>query len=393
MGRLVARTPDEFWERQRIRVLTGHRVEALDIGRHRVQVRGPEGPARNEPYDLLMIATGSRPIVPPWENSRAAGVFPVKTLPDGPAIVAWLEEHHVRRAVVIGGSYIGLEMTENLLARKVAVSLVEQAPELMNTLDADMGALVTEKTRALGVTVYTGETVQGLETHQGAVSAVVTDRRTLPTEVVILGMGVQPESTLWSDAGLKLGVRRAIPVNEHMETAVPGIWAAGDVTETRQLVTGAPAYLPLATVANKGGRVAGLNIGGGAACFSGAVGTAITRIGPWEVARTGLSEREAEHAGLAWEAAAIASETKLGYFRDTGPITVKLLAERGTKRLLGGQIVGTEGSGKRIDVLATALHLRAPVDTLLELDLAYAPPFSDVWDPVQVAARKLISRL
>lgn len=389
----MARTPDEFWQRQRIRVLTGHRVAGLDISNRRVRVSEPDGRERDEAYDLLMVATGSRPIVPSWENSRAAGVFSVKTLPDGPAIVSWLKDHPVREAVVIGGSYIGLEVTENLLARGVAVSLIEQAPELMGTLDADMGALVTRKTRALGVMVYTGESVQGLEAHDGVVSAVVTDRRTLPADVVILGMGVEPESTLWAAAGLPLGVRRAIPVNDRMETSVPGIWAAGDVTETRHLVARRTQYLPLATIANKGGRVAGLNIGGQEAHFPGAVGTAITRIGPWEIARTGLTERESTAAGIPSEAVTITANTKLGYFQDTGPITVKLVVEKTSHRLLGGQIVGTAGSGKRIDVLATALHMEARVETLLDLDLAYAPPFSDVWDPVQVAARQILHRL
>jgi NADPH-dependent 2,4-dienoyl-CoA reductase/sulfur reductase-like enzyme len=217
---------------------------------------------------------------------------------------------------------------------------------------------------------------------------VITDKRNLPADIVVLGLGVRPNTELAAAAGIPLGEKGAIRVNGRMETGRAGIWAAGDCAESFHLVSRRPFYIALGTVANRQGRVAGINLGGGYATFPGVVGTAVTKICQVEVARTGLQEKELRKLGLEWVQVVIKSKTKAGYYPGTGEITVKVLAEKGSGRLLGGQIVGREGSAKRIDTLATALHAGFTVEEMINLDLGYAPPFSPVWDPVVIAARE-----
>jgi NADPH-dependent 2,4-dienoyl-CoA reductase/sulfur reductase-like enzyme len=220
--------------------------------------------------------------------------------------------------------------------------------------------------------------------------AALTEEGPVEADVIVLGLGVIPNSELASGAGIETGVRDAIVVDERQRTSADGVWAAGDCCQSMHLVSGAPVHIALGTVANKQGRVAGIDMGGGRASFPGVVGTAVSKLCALEVARTGLTEREARAAGVDHVAATIESTTRAGYFPGAGRITVKLVAERGTGRLLGGQIVGIEGAAKRIDVVATALFARMDVEQVVGLDLSYAPPFSPVWDPVQVAARKLL---
>jgi len=263
----------------------------------------------------------------------------------------------------------------------------------MVTLDYDMGALVSRELRDLGVNLYLEETLSAFETKNGKVTGVVTDKRTLPADIVVLGLGVRPSTALAAAAGIPLGEKGAIRVNERMETGLPGIWAAGDCAESFHLVSRRPFYIALGTVANRQGRVAGINLGGGYATFTGVVGTAVTKICQMEVARTGLQEKEIAALGLEHVSAVIKSRTRAGYYPGSGEITVKLLAEKGSGRLLGGQIVGSEGSAKRIDTVATALHAGFTVEEMINLDLGYAPPFSPVWDPVVTAARAVAKKL
>jgi NADPH-dependent 2,4-dienoyl-CoA reductase/sulfur reductase-like enzyme len=277
--------------------------------------------------------------------------------------------------------------------RGLEVALIDRSPQVMGTLDVDMGALVSEALRNVGVTLYLEESLEGFEVVGERVQAVVTDRRTLPADVVILGMGVQPNAALADEAGIPLGEQGAIRVNERMQTEIEGVWAAGDCVQSYHLVSRRPFHVALGTVANKQGRVAGINIGGGSATFPGVVGTAVSKICAVEVARTGLQEEEIQRLGWEYVSATIKSRTRAGYYPDAGPITVKVLAERGSGRLLGGQIVGIEGAAKRIDVLATALHAGFTVQEMIHLDLGYAPPYSPVWDPVLIAARKAVDLL
>jgi NADPH-dependent 2,4-dienoyl-CoA reductase/sulfur reductase-like enzyme len=255
-------------------------------------------------------------------------------------------------------------------------------------LDPDMGALVSDALRNIGVALYLEESLESFDVDHGRVRAVVTDQRTLPTDLVILGLGVRPNSTLAAAADIPLGEKGAIRVNERMQTVVEGVWAAGDCVESFHLVSRKPFYVALGTVANKQGRVAGINLGGGYATFPGVVGTAVSKVCAVEVARTGLQESEIRRLGWEYISAKIDSKTRAGYYPDAGPITVKVLAEKSSGRLLGGQIVGIEGAAKRIDVLATALHAGFTVQEMIHLDLSYAPPYSPVWDPVLIAARR-----
>jgi NADPH-dependent 2,4-dienoyl-CoA reductase/sulfur reductase-like enzyme len=342
-----------------------------------------------------MYATGAVPVTPEWAQVDAGGVFGVQTLDDGDAIHAWLEaDPKPRRAVVIGGGYIGVEMAEAMVRRGLDVTLLEKAPQPMRaTVDPDMGALVRDAISGLGIEVRTGTQVEKLETADGRVRAVLTPDGAFPADVVVLGLGVRPNTALARDAGIPLGVTGGLRTDLRMRVVGPdgpmeGLWAAGDCVQTTHLVSGQPVHVPLGTHANKQGRVAGINIGGGYATFPGVIGTAITKICDTEAARTGLSSAEADAAGYAFVTAVVDSTTKAGYFPGAAPIRVKMIAERRSGRLLGAQIVGEEGSAKRIDALAICIWNEMGVDEILSLDLSYAPPFSPVWDPVLIAARK-----
>ena len=391
---LVVRTPEEH-RRNGIDVRTGHEVVGIDVNRRRVRVLqlGDDGVAsggeRDEPFDQLVVATGAIPFRPDLPGIDADGIFGLQTLGDGITARRIIDERHPGRAVVVGGGYIGLEMAEALIRRGIEVDLVDQTEQpLAATLDDDVGALVAHARRALGVSLHRGEGGGGVETDGGTLRAVRTARRTLPADVVVLGLGVRPNSRIADEAGIAVGETGGIVTDPRMETSVGGVWAAGDCVESIDRVTGRSVVIPLGTHANKQGRVVGINTTGGDARFPGVVGTAASKICAYEVARTGVTERQAKEVGLDVVAATIEATTRAGYFPGASPITVKVVAARGDGRIVGGQIVGEEGAGKRIDVLATAIWNRMPVEEVAALDLSYAPPLSPVWDPVLVAARK-----
>jgi NADPH-dependent 2,4-dienoyl-CoA reductase/sulfur reductase-like enzyme len=242
--------------------------------------------------------------------------------------------------------------------------------------------------RGLGMKLFLGEEVTGFETNDGRVSEVVTEQRTIPADLVILGLGVRPNSDLAKEAGVPVGPSGGIAVDRRMRTQVDGVWSAGDCAEKFHRISRRPVAIALGTHANKEGRVAGINIGGGYATFPGVIGTAVTKVCEYEVGRTGLKESEAEDAGLRYLTVVVDSQTRAGYFPGAQPIKVKLVVERTTGRLLGAQIVGREGAAKRIDVLATAVWNEMSAEEFQNIDLSYAPPFSPVWDPVLIAARK-----
>jgi NADPH-dependent 2,4-dienoyl-CoA reductase/sulfur reductase-like enzyme len=371
-----------------------HEVVELDLPNRRVRVqRVAENGTWWEPFDQLLIATGAVPICPDVPDVGARGIHSLSTLQSGIEVRRAVDEEAPRRAVIVGGGYIGLEMAEGLCLRGLDVALVEKLPQVMNTLDPDMGALVSQAVRDAGIELYLQESLKAFEVTGGRVRAVVTDQRTLPADLVILGLGVRPNTALARDAGLPRGVRGAIEVNDRMQTALEGVWAAGDCVQSFHLVSAKPFHVALGTVANKQGRVAGINLGGGHATFPGVVGTAVSKICALEVARTGLQEREIQALGLEYVTATIVGRTRASYYPGTGRVTVKVLAEKGSGRLLGGQIVGVEGAAKRIDVLATALHAGFTLHEMLYLDLSYAPPYAPVWDPVLIAARQAANQL
>jgi len=387
---LIARSPDEH-RKNGIDVRTGHEVVAIDVNPRRVRVRdlAGDGRERDEPFDQLVVATGSVPSRPDVPGVDAAGIFGVQTLADGVTVRQAVDERKPRRAVVVGGGYVGLEMAEALVRRGLEVALVDRTEQPMaSTLDLDMGELVADALRAVGVSLHLGETVDGFETASGSVRAVHTANRSLPADVVILGLGVRPNIALASEAGIAVGDKGGIVTDARMETSVGGVWAAGDCVESVDRITGLPVVVALGTHANKQGRVVGINATGGDVRFPGVVGTAVSKICVYEVARTGLTEREAAELHVDVVAAKVESTSRAGYYPGAAPITVKVVAERPGGRLVGAQIVGAEGAAKRIDVLATAIWNRMGVDEVASLDLSYAPPFSPVWDPVLVAARK-----
>jgi NADPH-dependent 2,4-dienoyl-CoA reductase/sulfur reductase-like enzyme len=387
LDELVVRTPQQFRDKLRIDVRTGHRAMAIDLDRRMVEVRNlAQERTYTLGFDLLHIATGARPRRPPIPGIDGPNVFGVQTLDDAAHLLDAVKSGQCEQVVVIGGGYIGLELAEAFVKRQASVTVVEQSDEVMGTLDPDMGALVGVAMRQHGITLYTGEAVVAIE-----VGAVVTSQRVIPADLVVLGLGVEPNSDLAADAGIGIGVRGAIAVDRRQRTSVEGIWAAGDCCQSRSIVTGEPVYVALGTVANKQAIVAGINIAGGYATFAGVAGTAITKLCSLEVGRTGVNEREARAAGFEYVVAKIDSTTRAGYYPGAGSITVKLLAERVTGRLLGGQVAGNEGTAKRIDVLATAITAGMTAEDLVYLDLSYAPPFSPLWDPVQQAARRAIS--
>ncbi len=375
---LIVRSPEAFREKQRIDVRVRHRVTAIDLHQKRVEVAHLEsGRSWWEPFDDLLISTGAHPIRPRIPGADAPGVFLLSTLESGIRVRTAVDREKPKRAVIVGGGFVGLEMVESFLLRGMTISVVERADQLMNPVDADMAALIAEELQKEGVEVYLGESLQGMEQADGRARAVITDKRRLDADLIILGLGVRPNSGLASAAGLPIGPTGAIKVNNRMQTEKKGVWAAGNCAEAFHIVSRQPHFVALGTVANKQGRVAGINIAGGAATFPGFAGTAVVKVCSLEVARTGLQEREIQQLGLPYITARIEGRTRAGYYPAAGKITVKVLAEKGSGRLLGGQIVGAEGSAKRIDVLAAALHAGFTVDEMINPGSGlYAPVFS-----------------
>jgi NADPH-dependent 2,4-dienoyl-CoA reductase/sulfur reductase-like enzyme len=388
--RLIARSP-EAHRRNGIDLRMRTEVAEIDLAGGRVTAHDlATGRSYREGFDSLVIATGAVPVRPPLPGVDASGVFGIQTLDDGAALLADLDRAQPRRAVVVGGGYIGIEMAEALVRRGVAVTVVDQSAQPMTTLDPDMGAAVHRAMENIGIEVHTGTTAEGFETGPDhRIRSVLTAHGSIPADVVVLGLGVRPNTELAGQAGLPLGDHGGLRTN--LQMTVLGhdrIWAGGDCVEVLNLVSDQYQHVPLGTHANKQGRVIGHNLAGSYATFPGVVGTAVSKVCHLEIARTGLRERDAERAGFAYVTVTVQSGTKAGYFPGTQDMTIKMTAERRSGRLLGVQIVGYEGSAKRIDTAATALWNRMTVEDMTALDLGYAPPFSPVWDPILVAARK-----
>lgn len=386
---LIARSPQTFRDKFAIDARVGHEVSEIDVDRRAVRVHDLAGGGeRWEGFDQLVVATGAVPVRPAIPGSDAAGIYGVQTLDDGLAVQRAVDDDQPRTAVVVGAGYIGLEMAEALAQRGLQVTLVERSPQPMATLDPDMGSLLADAMGRIGITLQLGEPVVAFDTDGDRVRAVVTEARTLPADLVILGLGVRPNTDLARAAGIATGATGGILTDRGMRTRLDGIWAAGDCVETFHRISRRGVHIALGTHANKQGRVAGINIGGGYATFPGVVGTAVTKICGIEVARTGLGEREAEQAGFSYQATVVDSTTRAGYYPGAQKIKTKIIAERRSGKLLGAQIVGAENAAKRIDALAVALWNEMTVEEMSGLDLSYAPPFSPVWDPVLIAARK-----
>ncbi|MBQ0864106.1 FAD-dependent oxidoreductase [Streptomyces sp. A73] len=394
---LIARSPEEHRSRGIDLRMRTEAVE-LDVDGRRVRVREQEGTERWVGYDQLVLATGAVPVRPPLPGIDAEGVYGVQTLDDGQELLDGLEREVEaagggsgrRRAVVVGAGYIGVEMAEAFVQRGYEVTVLEKAEQPMSTLDPDMGKLVHEAMCSLGIETVLGAAVtEVLTDQQGRARAVATQDAEYPADVVVLGLGVRPATALAREAGLPLGESGGLLTDLSMRVrGHENIWSGGDCVEVLNLVSGRPQHVPLGTHANKHGQVIGANIGGGYATFPGVVGTAVSKVCDLEIARTGLLEAQATAVGLRFASVVIESTTRAGYYPGTRPIHVKMLAEHRSGRLLGVQIVGRENAGKRVDIAAVALHAGMTVEQMTALDLGYAPPFSPVWDPVLIAARK-----
>lgn len=386
---LIARTPEQH-RAMGIDVRIRTEVVGIDLDRRVVHWRDlAEGGSGVEPFDDLVYATGSVPMRPPVPGIDATGVHGVQTLDDGAALRAALDGD-VSRVVVVGGGYIGLEIAEACRIRGLDVTVVDMSATPVGTFDPDVGEFIADAVRKEGIDLVLSDAVAAIETDAaGRVRAVVTaSGRELHADLVVLGLGVRPAVRLAEEAGIPLGTSGGVAVDARMRTQAEGVWAAGDCVESVHRLSGQRMVVALGTHANKQGRVAGINIGGGYATFPGVIGTAITRMCDLEAARTGLSTAEAEAAGYEFVTAVVDSTTKAGYFPGAQPIRLKMIAERRSGRLLGAQVVGREAAAKRVDALAICIWNEMGVDEILSLDLSYAPPFAPVWDPVLIAARK-----
>jgi NADPH-dependent 2,4-dienoyl-CoA reductase/sulfur reductase-like enzyme len=391
--RLIARSVAEFAQ-QRITVHLHHDVLAIDPQRGELHVHDrTSGREFVTSYDHLLIATGATPIRPQMPGLDLEGVFVLDVMEDAIAMRDYISRHAPRRAVIVGGGYIGLEMAENLVARGIETRLVQRGDQLFGIIDREMADRINATLARHGVNLDLCDTVlEGCAGSTGRVEHVHTAAGELPADLVILAVGVAPAVALAAPAGITLGTTGAIAVDRQQRTNLPDHYAAGDCAEVWHRLLRRPVWAALGTIANKQGRVAGRVIGGGEATYGGVVGTAITRVFDLEVGRVGLTEREAKAEGFGIVATTLNSTDHAGYMPDARDLAVKLVAERGSGRLLGGQVLGQAGVAQRIDLLATALYAELTLDDLTRLDLAYAPPFNSVYDPIQVAATSLLRK-
>lgn len=385
---LLARSPEEF-RQSGVDVRIRH--EALEIDARNKELRVADLERAEEyrlPYDSLVIATGAISFRPPVPGLDLQGVFSLRTLADGLALHEALRRQRPKSTVIVGGGYIGLEMAEAFRALDLPVTIVEMAPQVMVNLDEDMSQLVLAEVERNGVRVLLND---GLVRCEGAdrVERVVTQHSEVPADLVLVAIGVRPNTRLAEAAGITLGAGKAIAVDSQARTNVEGIYAAGDCAATVHQVTGEPTYIPLGTTANKQGRVAGSNAAGMACTFEGVAGTAVVKVFGLEVARTGLTEREAKAKGFDAEVSSIRAKNRARYYPGAADLHIKLVMDRTSRRLLGAQLIGAEGAAKRVDVLAAALYAKMTVDDLTRLDYSYAPPYAAVWDATLVAANVL----
>ncbi len=377
---LLLVTPEMFKERFNIDVRINHEVTGVDAKKKTITVRTAEGVV-TESYDKLILATGGTPIVPKIKGINKDGVYHVFTVPDADRIVSRLEAG-TKSAVVVGGGFIGLESAENLREKGVEVTIVERLPQIMSNMDPEFSDVLIREFDAMGVKVLTGASVAEIS-GRGKVSGVVLEDGTkLACDMVIMAAGVRSSVELAQKAGLRLGVSGGVWTDATMRTSDPDIYAAGDMVESLNIVSGQKVRIPLAGSANKQGRVAGANAAGAHMLFKGVQGTAIIKVGGLTAARTGLNTREATLLNRDFECVYVPGFSNATYYPDAMPMVLKLTVEKQSGKLLGAQAIGRKGVDKRIDVLSTAIYAGLSVFDLENLDLAYAPPYSSAKDPV-----------
>ena len=383
---LTLQTPEQFFARFRVQVRVRHEVTALHPERKTVSVTDlATGRTFEESYDKLILAPGARPTQPRLPGVGLERVFTLRTVEDTFRIKEFIKKHKPQSAVLAGGGFIGLELAENLRELGMEVTIVQRPKQLMNPFDADMAALIHAEMRRHGVQLALGSTVEGFTPTNRGVEVLRKDEPSLQADMVVLAIGVTPDTALAKSAGLALGIKDSILVNDRMETSVPDIYAAGDAVQVRHAVTGQDALISLAGPANKQGRIIADNICGMDSRYTGSQGSSVVKVFSMTAAATGVNEKNARNAGFDPEAVILSPMSHAGYYPGGRLMTMKLVYDKPTLRVLGAQIVGYEGVDKRIDVLATAIHAGMTAPQLKELDLAYAPPYSSAKDPVNMA--------
>lgn len=383
---LTLQTPENFRERFRIDVRVRHEVTALHPDKKTVSVKNLKtGEEFEENYDKLLLSPGARPVQPNLPGVGIDNLFTLRTVEDTLRIREFVLKEKPKSAVLAGGGYIGLEVAENLRELGMDVTIVQRPNQVLNPLDYEMATFVHAKMREKGIHLMLGHSVEGFEQKDGKTMVILKDGEPLKTDMVILAIGVAPDTHLAKEAGLTLGIKNSIVVNERMETSAPDIYAVGDAVEVHHRITGQKALISLAGPANKQGRIAADNICGGNSSYKGSQGSSVIKIFDMTVATTGLNEQAAKQAGIDCDKVYLSPASHASYYPGGTMMTMKVLFEKETYRLLGAQIIGYDGVDKRIDVLATAMAAGMSALELQDLDLTYAPPYSSAKDPVNMA--------
>lgn len=383
-GDLTLQTPQSFYARYRVDARVGHEAIAIDRAGRMVTVRElATGRTYEEHYDKLLLAPGAKPVLPPAAQTEDGRVFTLRTVEDTFAMHDYVVGQKPQTAVVVGSGFIGLETAENLAGRGVRVTLIQRGGQVLAPLDADMACFLHAELVRNGIDLRLSTPFEGLET--GEKVRVLTSRGTIEADMAVIALGVVPDTALAKEAGLELGQKGSIVTDSHMRTSDRDIYAAGDAVEVRHFVTGAKTLIALAGPANKQGRIAADNICGGSSEYRGSQGSSVDKVFSLTAAATGINEKTARAAGLDYDKVVLSPANHATYYPGAQVMTMKVLFERGSLRLLGAQIVGGAGVDKRIDVLATAIRAGLTADMLKDLDLAYAPPYSSAKDPVNMA--------
>ena len=383
---LTLQTPESFYSRFRVTMKIRHEVTAIHPDRKTVSVRNLEtGEVFEECYDKLLLSPGAKPTQPRLPGVGLNKLFTLRTVEDTFRMKEFIRTNHPKSAVLAGGGFIGLELAENLRELGMEVTIVQRPKQLMNPFDPDMAAFIHNEMRKHGVKLALGHTVEGFEERDGGVDVLLKDEQPLHADLVVLAIGVTPDTGLAKEAGLELGIKGSILVNDRMETSLPDIYAVGDAVQVKHFVTGQDALISLAGPANKQGRIAADNICGGDSRYPGSQGSSVIKVFDLTAATTGINETNAKKAGLDVDKVILSPMSHAGYYPGGKVMTMKVVFEKESYRLLGAQIVGYEGVDKRIDVLATAIHAGMKATQLKDLDLAYAPPYSSAKDPVNMA--------